>query len=230
MKEKAVRFGITNEFGERASTWICFAHKGENGSDIYLANRVLGGSLKASMHKSGKWHIAFSKEFFNDNLDSFIDNPRGRFLDKWNCPADIHSGLTLALRIVTPYSAVNVPNSISDEKIKWIQITSNLEAIEIDIFIALKDVLVSSWPGKNAMKTKLVGSLLTTNGEKVWIVYRAIELPAFKAATGKPRYFKGMNYDSLKGDGIRALAFKPEKDGSRTIFDASVVTKLNSKY
>jgi hypothetical protein len=95
--------------------------------------------------------------------------------------------------------------------------------VEICIFITSPNALVSSWPGKNRMQTKLVGSMLLDNGEKIWVVYRVIELPDFKDMHGTPRYFKGRSKDDLKGERLRVFAHGIHReDGSLFIFDGAL--------
>jgi len=224
MKERAIRFGIADGSGRRASTWKCWIQTtaGKLEEDVYLLCRSLGGALKASLHQSGAWHIAYSEEFFADNVDAFADRPSGRFIDKWR-PSEIAPGVILAFRIITPFSAVNIPIASLNDDIVWIPVSSPDGAIEIDIFITSPHVLVSNWPGKNSMNTNLVGSILLDSDSKVWVVYRVIDCPNFKNIRGIPRYFEGRSKDDLRGKGLRIIAFKHEQDGSRTILDSALV-------
>ena len=222
MKEASIRFGIIDGRGRRASTWKCWTHTGTGKSDVYLTCRSLGGALKASLHQSGKWHIAYSKEFFTDNPEAFADRPTGRFIDKWR-PNEIAPGLILAFRIIAPYSAVNIPIASLNNDVVWIRVPPIGGAIEIDIFITSPQTFVSSWPGKNSMNTNLVDSMLLVSGETIWIVYRGIDCPVFGNIKGTARYFKGRSKDDLAGEGLRIIAFRHEQDGSRTILDGAMV-------
>jgi len=222
--EQSLRFGVTDGSGKRGATWNCFTSTGVGKSDIYLVCRSIGYALKASLHESGSWHIAYSTEFFAENLDAIGDRPQGRFINKWPRPKEIAPGLTLAFRIVTPYSAVSTPIASLNKNIFWIPAPSEGQAVEIDIFIASPHALVSSWPGKNSMNTKLVGSISLESGYNIWIVYMVIALPSFKSTQGTARYFKGRSKEDLKGKELRAIAFKHEEDGSRTILDCAVIS------
>ena len=224
--KQSIRFGITDGSGKRAATWKCWTPIGVGKSDVYLTCRSLKGALHASLHESGLWHIVYAEKFFAENLDALGDRPQGRFIDTWPRPCEIVPGLTLAIRIITPHSAVNTPITSSNENITWIPASPPGQATEIDIFISLPDAPVSSWPGKNRMNTKLVGSISLDSGDRIWVVHRVIDCPDFANIQGTPRYFKGRSKDDLRGEGLRIIAFKHEEDGSLTIFDSAVISDI----
>jgi hypothetical protein len=222
--KKSIRFGITDGSGKRAATWNCLTNIGAGKSDVYLICRQLRDDLKVSLHQTGEWHIAYSKKFVAENPEFFANNPLGRYIGKWRRPSEIASGVTLAIRIITPHSAVNTPIVSLNRTITWIPVSPPGQAVEICIFITSPNALVSSWPGRNRMKTKLVGSMVLDNGEKTWIVYRGIECPDFEDMRGTPRYLNGRSRDDLKGKGLRIFAHKIHKeDGSLVILDGAVV-------
>src|SRR5688572_7046290 len=105
MGQRALRFGI-REGDRRAATWKLWTETSGGNSEVYLACRALGGPLKASLHQSGNWHIAYSQRTFEQRVQGtnpkFID----RFIEKWPRPPEMVPGVTLAFRIVTPWSAV----------------------------------------------------------------------------------------------------------------------------
>jgi hypothetical protein len=223
LSERAIRFGITDGSGKRAATWKCWTPVGAGKSDVYLTCRSIGYALKVSMHETGEWHIAYSEKFFAENPDALADRPQGRFIDKWARPNEIAPGLTLALRIITPHSAVSIPIASLKRTITWIPNSPPGQALEICTFFTSPYALVSSWPGKNSMQTKLVGSMLLENNEKIWVVYRTIERPNFEDMRGTPRYFKGRGKGDLTGEGLRILAHKIHKeDGSLVILDGAI--------
>jgi len=226
---QSIRFGITDGSGKSAATWNCLTPTGVGKSDIYLICRSLKGALHASLHESGLWHIAYSTEFFAENLDAIGDRHQGRFIDKWPRPKEIAPGVTLTFRIITPHSAVNTPIASSNENIVWIPAPPPGQAVEIDILITSPHASLPSWPGKYSMNTKLVGSISLESGDKIWVVYMVIACPNFKNVQGTARYFKGRSKDDLKGEGLRIIAFAQEKDGSRVILDSVLVSDKKEK-
>lgn len=222
MGERSIRFAVTDGSGLRAVTWKCWTTTNVGKSDVYLTCRELGGSHKASLHQSGSWRIAFDNRFFNENVIDSTHKTRGRYITEWTRPRELAPGLTLAFRIITPYSSVNIPVVSLDARIVRIPKPPHGCAVEVAIFITVSGALVSSWPGRNFMNTKLVGSVSLDSGETVWVVYMVIDIPDFKEAQGKLSFFKGRSKKDLSEKGLHALAVGKEKDGSRYIVDFAI--------
>jgi hypothetical protein len=55
MAIRTVRFGVRNTQDARSSEWVVMWKT--NTSDVYLATRTLGKSMKASLHASGRCHV-----------------------------------------------------------------------------------------------------------------------------------------------------------------------------
>ena len=67
MPQRAIRFAV-REGDCRSATWKLWTESGVGKSDLYLVCRSLGGSLKTSLHESGRWHVAYSKETFEEKV------------------------------------------------------------------------------------------------------------------------------------------------------------------
>lgn len=220
MAECSIRFGITDGEGHRASTWKLWTKTGV--SDVYLACRALGGKLKASLHESGSWHIAYTQKTFKEKVEGAAKQS-DRFIEKWPRPKPIAKGVTLAYRIVTPWSSVT--SSIGEMKgnIIWIPNAPKPKATEIDVIITARNTSVTGCPGKRSMGTSLVGSFQLENGETVWVVHRVIDMPDLSSLTkGNVHFYKGMGPQDLESDKLRALVFGHEQNGSRVIYDCVV--------
>ena len=70
MPEQVIRFGISDGGGHRAATWKLLTPSGQ--SEVYLVCRELGGTLKVSLHKSGRWHVAYTETAFKDYVQGAI--------------------------------------------------------------------------------------------------------------------------------------------------------------
>jgi hypothetical protein len=221
--ERSIRFGITDGSGKRAATWKCWTPIGVGKFDVYLTCRTIGYAIKVSMHQTGEWHIAYSKEFFDENPEALGGRPQGRFIGNWLCPSEVAAGLKPAIRIITPHSAVNTPIASTTKEISWIPAPPPDQAIEIDIFITLPNALVSSQLGKNTMHIKPFVSLLLDNGGKISVTYKTIDCPKFPDIRGTPRYYKGKSRDDLTGNGLRIIIHNFRKeDGSLVIIDGAI--------
>ena len=113
------RFGVRSQNRLRAATWKCWT-PGAPKHDVYLACRQLKGELKASLHQSGQWHIAFSRFFYDTAFADEATRPRTRFTDTWRRPPDIAPGITLAFRIVVPWFSATVSHNVEIPNVIWI--------------------------------------------------------------------------------------------------------------
>lgn len=188
---------------------------------MYLTCRTLGGSLKASLHQSGRWHLAYSQKTFDERVKGAIPKFSDRFIEKWPRPAEIAPGMTLAYRIVTPCTApTNKKQPSETNKLIWLPNAPDMKATEIDVLITRPDVVTTGWPGKRSMGTSLIGSFPLENGDTVWAVHWVVAMPNFESlGKGVGRFYHGRSKDDLKGEGMRVLVFGEEPDGSRVMYD-----------
>ncbi len=166
MPERSIRFGITDGAGKRSATWKCWTPTGIGKHDVYLACRELGGALKTSLHETGQWHVAYSNSFFDEKVVEPGHKKKGRFIEKWARPKELAPGVTLAFRIVTPWSAVRTPYDHKNfKRMHWLQNANEGKATEIDIIVTSSTTPVTGWPGMRSMNTSLVDSMRLDNGE-----------------------------------------------------------------
>lgn len=227
MGKQTLRFGIHDGVGHRAATWNLWTRTGTGKSDAYLACRELYGTIKASLHESGQWHVAYSQRTFEDDVKGVIPKFKDRFLETWSRPPDFAPGHMVAFRIITPWSAVNTP--VKEGRFKdviWLPSAPEPMATEIDILITKPMTRVIGWPGKQSMGTSFIGSLTLENREVVWAVYLFRDMPDFSSLSGGANWFyRGKSEKDLKdlkdGD-LRVFVFGTEVDGSRVICDCAV--------
>lgn len=216
MPELNVRFGIVNsDSGEKAATWKVWTPPGKK--DIYVAARELSGALKISLHESSNWHFAYDPQFFENRVPEAKRSERGRFIDKWPRPNPIAPGVTLALRIVTPWTALRLGKPFPEE-IQSIEAPPSGMAREIGLFIVEPPTTVSGWPGKNKMNTLPVGNYEIEGGTGVWLTHWEIECPDFSGLSGKGHLFSGVNKSDIPPD-LRAMVFGDHDDGSKVLYD-----------
>ena len=222
MPEVAVRFAVSDGVSRTASTWKCWAMRGTGKDDVYLACRELGRALKASLHESGSWQVAFDRKFLDAHARR--DEWPTRVVEDWNRPGEIHAGLTLAFRIVTPLAAVSRPLKPEDVgALIWVPLPPSEDlAVEVDVVFTKPGVPTTHWPGRYEMNTQLVGQFVLDGGDTVWLVSRVIPTPTLKARAGHKRFFHGHSEEDLNTEGLRAIVFGEEKDGSRVMYDYPV--------
>jgi hypothetical protein len=126
-KEDAVRFAVGSHEGPRSAVWRLWA----SGDHVYLSARLYGGTIKASLHKSGKWRWGFTEEYAARE-DSLLPSGVDRALHKWERPPEIVPGITSAFDIVVPSTELTVPrHPLLDEvarrylrKVRWVSPSS----------------------------------------------------------------------------------------------------------
>jgi len=225
MARPTLRFGVHDGNAHCAATWRLWTETGKGNSEVYLANRSLGGTLKASLHQSNNWHIAFSRAAFERLVQGAIPKFEDRFVEKWPRTKEVAPGITLAFRIVTPYSALTGSKQPHEgSNVFWIENAPEGKATEIDILFTKPDVPVDGWPERDSLGTSLVGHFDLENGERVWAVSWVVEMPDLsKAGTGHGSFFNGMSREDIdSAENLKIMAFGTEPDGSRVIYDAAV--------
>lgn len=231
MAQRALRFGIFDGGRRRAATWKLWTETAGDKSEVYLACRSLGGTLKASLHDSGRWHIAYTQSAFERYVKGANPKHADRFIDKWPRPHEFAPGITLAFRIVTPWSAVtNLIDGSKSKGVIWLPNAPEPKATEINILFTAPTTPVSDWPGRRSMNTSLVGSVRLQNGETIWAVYWVVGMPDFASFGERTfRFYKGYSEKDLESEGLRMLVFGTEPDGSRVIYDCAVQRRKPNK-
>lgn len=225
MTLETIRFGVGITGGVHASTWsVIYNETAKGKSEIYLANRKLGGELKASMHDSGQWHIAFSNEMFEKRVKGVIPNLDKRFIDTWPKPPEVETGLVLAFKIVTPWVAVNSTNPVKKStKVHWINPPPDDKCVTTYILISTPSARIADWPGKN-QGTSLVHSIVMRNNEVLWIVTDITDCPDLsKSGPAKGHFFKGASKEDLENtDDLHILVFGDGPNGERAIYETVI--------
>src|SRR4051812_1463063 len=108
MAWKSLRFGVVGPENRRSSSYKIFTESGKGKSDVYISNRRLGGQLKISLHQSGRWHAAYTKDFFEENFEAKETVTGDRFVQKWECPQENVSGAIVAFAVIIPFSSANI--------------------------------------------------------------------------------------------------------------------------
>jgi hypothetical protein len=212
-----LRFSVQNPAGQRAATWKCWAPSTTD--DVYLACREVGGTFKISLHQSGEWNTAFTPSFYDRAVRDEDTTARGRFLDQWTRPSPIAPGVTLALRIVTPWSSVATP-VIPSRRLVTIPAPADARAVETIIFLLDPRVSPEGWPGRDLMNTKLVGAFPLASGGHVSVVSWEIAMPTIPPLQATPRFVRGATMADLRAaEGLHMLALGDHVDGSKVIFD-----------
>ncbi|GAA0878002.1 hypothetical protein GCM10009119_09700 [Algoriphagus jejuensis] len=220
MKEKFIRFGISDGHGRRAATWKIWTPRSK--SDIYLSCRELG-IFKVSLHQSGSWHFGFISNSLDEYFDEEAPFLKSRHIKIWPRPKPFAAGTTLAFRIITPHTSVKTLIEPGTKNIKWISNCSPALATEIDIIITSYELDENSWPGKTQMGTRLIGSYKLSSSEFIWVVSWEVPVPDLSSLSrGKSTLCKGKSVADLKSTDLRAIVYGDSDDGSKFFIDCTV--------
>ena len=228
MPESAMRFSVKNDLNKRSSIWKCWTNIGTGKKDVYITNRTIGKALKASLHETGLWHIAFDSSFLKKEVQQESRLLHNRFVDKWSKPLEISDGCTLALRIIIPEDVVTTPINDKDPRSTiWIVAPPSGKAIEIVLLLTAPHPSASGWPGRDSMGAQLIGSIEIENGYRLWLVYYVIDKPLMDDRKGTATYFKSREKVAQQSRRHRANIFSQAADGSRILFESNVQIQHN---
>jgi|SRR5215217_9544057 len=101
--EEVVRFAVGGPGEPRSLVWRVWKPKGK--SDLYISGRTQVGVWKVSLHKSGVWRFAFTKEYWETHGEEDAD----RLIERWDRPQPLYGGITPAFEIVVPSAELALP-------------------------------------------------------------------------------------------------------------------------
>jgi hypothetical protein len=223
-ERNAIRFCAGTDGGTRSAIWRLWATR----NDVYLSFRNLGGVLKVSLHETGDWRMALTSEYLQTDDPALIDG--GRFFERWDRPAEQSPGVTIAMRLLIPYSAVNIPPGVQGEPAE----TRLVPPPPSDWFTVVSvaftnEQMAERWPGRS-QGANPIGQLMLPKGEQVWLVAHETEtLPL----TQDPADLTGQIRESARIAGERNIdlaslpwprifLFGPQEDGARLLVDVPV--------
>lgn len=216
MRKREIRFSIAiRERQCRAASWIVCTNSNTN--DVYIACRELNNAIKVSLHESNEWRFAYDFDFYANKVAQGAPRNKDRIIDEWQKGTSITDGLTLALRIVTPHSAINMTDGKFSE-LTLIDPTPGFEATEVGVFITDSHVLTSNWPGRNSMNSQLIGKYDLPNKSTVYIVSWGCGVPDVSSLPNNFKYFNGVTKADVSNS-LRALIYGDHADGSKVLYD-----------
>lgn len=225
MPEHALRFGVVGQPGYRAESWKCWTNSGQDKRDFYLSNRAVK-AVKLSFHETGDWRFAYtSRELFDEEA-----LPPRRLLNEYKQPLPHAELLTLACRIHVPFHAANIPDRQLDPSVHWIPCAPLGYSVEFAIFLSEWPFDPEDWPGRQAMKTQVVGSIPLERSGRLWVVYHTVpSIQRTLPPVSNPQYFKGTSGHELLNEVNRALMWGVNDDGSIAIMESPIIVTKSSE-
>ncbi len=130
----AIRFGIGDPAGRCSASWRIEAVK--NSRDIYIGPRRLFGTIKLSLHESGKWRLTYTEP-----AAVKMGLVGDRVIHRYEPTADVVPGWRLAMAIEIPESSLYVGEGLvaGASKVQWWPAPKPLSAIVFNVWITESD-------------------------------------------------------------------------------------------
>jgi hypothetical protein len=162
------RFGVGNPSGRRSSAYTIF----RNGTDVYLTPYGTRHILKVSLHASGDWRVAITKEHLTRRDAVPIASARNRTLLSWRRPYEVADGYLNAFSIHIPGAELRKlgapPNKQKD--IRWHPDPGDDRVVTFLIVFLPPWELADWWPGFGDKDKSPVGWMRLDNGDAVWVI------------------------------------------------------------
>lgn len=100
----SIRWAVGTPGGPRSQSWSLF---GSTNDDVYLGPRSQTGAIKLSLHRSGRWRMAWTEKYAKSvGMPHDVD----RVLTRWDPPEEVRPGWRQAVTLlVTPESVAQQP-------------------------------------------------------------------------------------------------------------------------
>lgn len=160
MAKRAARFAVGHADGVRSSEWVAWWTT--TTSDVYLAVRTLGGSLKASLHESGVCHFRAP-----DARKWRSPGEPPKFLDSWNI--DPQSAYEFPFRVIIPPTELRAGPWAThrDKETIWLPPTG--AAVELGVFLT-RNVQSAQERFTAAGWHTVIASDMLPDGRNLWVL------------------------------------------------------------
>jgi hypothetical protein len=168
----AVRFAAGSLEGPRGALWSLWTSPR---GDVYVGGHGMTGDIKVSLHASGEWRHAFSREHYRHPAP-FAPARRRRVIKKWARPAEFAPGCTRAFQILVPDEHIVTPQdeAIHGVAVHWTPRPGPGHELYFTCVFGSQDS--AGWPGRKSMGTRLIHQEDLGSGERLWLLAHAARL------------------------------------------------------
>lgn len=165
-----IRFQVTAPDGRCSDVWRGWSV----GNDVYLAPRVKGGEFKISLHQSGKWRLAFTREYA-ELMRGLGTWDVDRCVEALDRPPEHATGFARAVWMYFPDSELRVPKTAQQKSRAVVQVpgppSGGIRVVNF-IFTTSRSRFTQTDPPPGASwgPEALAGRRLP-NGETLWVVH-----------------------------------------------------------
>jgi hypothetical protein len=171
------RFAVGSREGPRSNVWVLFTSKRHN--DVYISIRSFADVVKVSLHESGSWRWAFTREHLSTS-SPVIPPGANRTVDMWQRPSEIAPGCIQAFQVWVPSSEVTMPENPEakpdryQKKIHWVPRAPEGYSTCFTVVFSGPEVVPLSWDAKAGKHTYPARPIwhaeLPKHGQKVWVL------------------------------------------------------------
>jgi hypothetical protein len=126
--------------------------------ELYAGTRTTAGEFKASIHASGDFRIAFTKQHM-DSAHAIVE-PGKRIIERWR-PFEIAPGVWCVFAIRQPASSVNMSYELPT-KVRMVPPPAEGNETAAHVYVARRDVAVS-------FDAQVIGSFSLPSGATTWV-------------------------------------------------------------
>jgi hypothetical protein len=167
---KPIRFGVGSEEELRSSLWRVWGDK----QGAYLSTRVMTSLFKVSLHQSGVWRMAYTRE-----SGILAEASTDRVERRWQRPAEFTPGWTQGPSIIVPSTPLQrgFPANLEAKGTKWYQPPAGGRKLVFTVLLSARGVPPEDWRRVTRQGDEEVGRVSLPYGETVWLAarYAAIE-------------------------------------------------------
>lgn len=229
--ERAIRFAAGVPDGPHGTVYRLWAVDGsvrpDGPSDVYLADRSMGGILKTSLHASGQWRTAFTEYAVTSGK---VTLPAGvdRKVTAWERPAMVAKGFTIAYWVATPSSELRTTRtSYVGQPIHWVPDPGPGLAVHFVVVLVPAVVTNLTLSDQGSHDERLLEHFRLPNGEIVGVISRVT--PLSEAAVEKIRAaVGGFTVHAVDGgppdpmDRVRSTLFVETDEGGEALIDVAI--------
>lgn len=168
--EQVLRFAVGSAKGLRSRTWRLWVPRQK--SDVYVAARRLGNSVKVSLHEPGPSRVALTSEWVRTSGFQAPDGRDARLAVEWERPRPrAPRQVARPFSIIVPWDEVLDRGYHERGEVAWVPHPPEGTCVHFDLVYTPAGVVVMGHPGARSMGTKLIGEVELANGERVFVTW-----------------------------------------------------------
>jgi hypothetical protein len=217
----SIRFAVGSPEDPYSAIWNVVANR----NDVYLFARQMARWLKTSLHASGVWRLAWTKE--SQLLTTGTDD---RVIIRWHRLPEFRPGWTQGVSVLVPWTPIGRHFPATDipagKPVEWVRTPAPWDKVVFTILFSAPGVPQSSWESIRDPGDRNLGRLVLPNGEGVWVAVRRGPLePRERAEAGKLagelriNLAPGASPQNIRG-GSAMVFFGPPENRSPIIMNA----------